>query len=151
MTTLRFEGRFKADKLLDEINAVPALTGLIPTLQHYTQTDPEYVEIDLPDGTDPDLVETIVRNHNPDEPSLGELADQRQAAARSHARNIPGWARYDEQQLLNAISGRWDATTINSIASVADARVVILNMAQDMQHLARLVIALRDETWSGLP
>jgi hypothetical protein len=72
------------------------------------------------------------------------------AAAETNAGNIPGWATWDEATALAWIDGKFDATTINNISSLTQAKPVIADMATAITALARLVIALRDKNWPGL-
>lgn len=54
---------------------------------------------------------------------------------RDEAKSIPGWATWDETQVVQYIE--------NEVKSLAEAKTVLI-------ALARLVVALRNETWPSL-
>lgn len=71
-------------------------------------------------------------------------------SARVNAKSIPNWATWNEAQTLAWIAGKFDATTISNITTLAQAKPVMNDMATAITALARMVIALRDHTWPDL-
>ncbi len=62
-------------------------------------------------------------------------ADRTRQLAESQATAIPNWAHWTEQQVIDYIN--------TNVTSLATAKVVLV-------ALARMVVALRNETWPGL-
>lgn len=69
--------------------------------------------------------------------------------ATERAQNIPGWATWDEDQVLAWIDSNISAP-LAAATTLAEAKVVLGKMDTAMQAMARLLVALRDKTWPGL-
>ena len=72
------------------------------------------------------------------------------AEAETNAAAIPNWATWDESEVTAWIAGKFDQTTIDNITNLAEAQVVLGDMATAMRAMARLIIALRDAQWPNL-
>lgn len=70
--------------------------------------------------------------------------------AKTSARNIPNWATWDEATALAWFDDRLSAADIDGIASLAEAKPILKDMATVNRALIRMVLALRDHTWPDL-
>lgn len=89
-----------------------------------------------------------------DERAVAEQQEQadaaKTAAARQNANNIPGWASWDETEVQEWIDGKFDQTTIDNVSNMAEAKIVLGHMATAISAMARMMLALRDDTWPNL-
>lgn len=150
MPTIRYNGQFNADRLLDEIRADPVLGQYINYLSHHAVINDEYVEVDVPDGVDTSPLDALIAAHNPTGPSKGDLLDQVEAGAIDIARNVPGWASWDVDQALQWLDDNLSDSTIDAMVSLADAKVVFKKMMIANRAIVQLLLAIRDKTWPGL-
>jgi hypothetical protein len=76
--------------------------------------------------------------------------EARLGAAYANAKAIPSWARWDE-----ATADAWFAanlrTPFSEATTLAAMKTVIGTLITVVWALARMVFALRDHTWPGLP
>lgn len=75
----------------------------------------------------------------------------RESTSKADAKNIPGWATWDEQQALEWANNHISDTQIDAIGNLADAKVLLKDMSKAVQGIARLEIAIRDKLWPDLP
>lgn len=76
----------------------------------------------------------------------------KRAAARTSAKDIPNFATWTFAQWTTYRDQvpRLDATGINGIASLADAKPFLIKMATVLDGLAKMAIAERDWAWGDL-
>jgi len=80
----------------------------------------------------------IVYEHMNGTPAFDALVRirDRKSSSKTNAKAIPNWATWDEAQTVQYIT--------DNVTSLATAKTVLIAMA-------RLIVALRDETWPDLP
>lgn len=91
------------------------------------------VSISLSVSTTPDLLALIEQVRTAHDPH--DYADDVRAAAESNISHIPGWAQWTEAEALDYLD--------KNVTSLASAKTVL-------KAMARMMIALRDETYPHL-
>lgn len=72
-------------------------------------------------------------------------------AARMAAKNIPQWATWTQDGWATYFSGNLANGNVTGIGSLADAKLMLAKQNAAINALAKMVIALRDQTWPDLP
>lgn len=71
-------------------------------------------------------------------------------AAKTNARNIPNWATWDEAQVLVWMDANLSDAAVDALTIPAGAKTIIKTQNTMLRALARMVVALRDDTWPDL-
>jgi hypothetical protein len=133
----------KPDLLMDELlAAIPALIAnpgpkqqVLLRLQSRPMGAQVEVTMDVPGGVTEAEIDAVIAAHDPNASGVGEQLDATRNAAKSAAGAIPNWATWTEAQAV-----AW----INS--NVVDQATVTAEIAA----MARLLVALRNETWPDM-
>ena len=99
---------------------------------------------------DIDAADAVIAAHDHTLLSTIEVYEEKVVVARANAKAIPAWATWTEDEVNTWITGKFDQPTIGAITNLAEAQVVLGDMATAMRAMARLIIALRDAQWPDL-
>ena len=83
----------------------------------------------LPDLADADIADCVV------DIEMQARVQVHKETAKAQAKNIPGWAAWDEAQAVSYV--------MDNVTDLASAKTVLVTMA-------KMLVALRDETWPDL-
>ncbi len=106
----------------------------------------ETLEILLVNDAQAPQAQTVVDAHTGVDTIL-----QRWQGARATAQQIPNWATWTQQDWATWRDANVSATQINAIVTLVDARPILLKMAQVLDGLAKMELALRDQIFPELP
>lgn len=99
-----------------------------------------------------DTVVSVLAAHDPDALSqteqLAALMGTIQAASKEHIKAIPGWARWTVEE-----AGEWYGENVSDllpVANLADANIVLANMAQAQWAEIQMLLEIRNRLWPEL-
>lgn len=76
---------------------------------------------------------------------------QRNTAAESNIRNVPGWATWTEAQALDWWNTNLSDAQADAIVNLADAKAMLKKQNAALKSMARMLIAMRDRLFPGMP
>jgi hypothetical protein len=118
-------------------------------LKDNTITIPENLE----NGDYREYLEWLANGNTPlpVDPDILGSAELRRRAAKGVAGSIPNWAAWSQQDWTNHFDANLSDGQADLVVSLAAARVMIKRQNAVINALAKMVIALRDQTWDDLP
>lgn len=106
----------------------------------------ERLEILLTDERQAAQAQIIIDAHNG-----VDDAEQRKSTAIGAVRNIPGWATWDESQLQAWYNANLSNAQVDGVANLVDAKAMLKKQNAAILAMARMLLAVRNQTWPQLP
>lgn len=106
----------------------------------------DVLEILLVDETQSSQVEAVIDAHD----GINSITERHDAAERQ-VRNIPGWATWSEADALAWWNANLSDAQVDAIGNLADAESMLKKQNAGFKAMARLLIAIRDRLFPGLP